>query len=138
MKWRLTCSPLFQPNLNLSIIMRCHSCNSKLGIIRNFKFIINFYFKKTAACPYCDENIYKGTSETWEHFKLIFYFIFWIGFVFFILALIFARQVDFKFIIRVVCFWYFVVAVGSFILIIFFHLILKLFHKIFTIITKDK
>jgi len=109
----------------------------KIGIIKNAKFIIRHALKKATPCPYCNINIYKQINPTWEYLKLIFFSVFLIGLIFFLLAIIFGKQVGFKSAL-VICFWFWIFAVGIIFSIILLNLASIFFNKIYLKIIKSK
>lgn len=112
--------------------MKCPSCNSKIGIIKNSKFLIQLYFRTVSSCPYCSANIFKKPHPTWGYFESIFYVMLWFGIVLFLLAIIYSRHIGFKSAI-VMCFWSWLVVVVVFFSIIILNLLLICFQKIYAI-----
>ena len=110
--------------------MKCPSCKSKIGMIKNSKFIIGLAFRKAMPCPYCNANIYKLTNPTWEYFKLIIFVIFWFGILLFLLAIIFGGQVGYESAL-VVCFWFWIIVIIVISSIILCNLTIILFYRIY-------
>jgi len=117
--------------------MKCPSCNMKIGIIRNAKFMIRYALRKATPCPYCNINIYKQMNPTWEYLKLILYSMVLIGIIFFLLAIIFGQKIDLKSTL-VICFWCWIIAVFVIFIIIFLNLVFIFFNKIYLKIIKNK
>jgi len=88
-------------------------------------------------CPFCGSTIYKQTNLTWEHFKLIFFAMFWIGLVLFLMAVVFAGQIGLKTSL-LICFWYWVVVVMVFFSIILLNLAAILIFKLYRMVNKRK
>jgi DNA-directed RNA polymerase subunit RPC12/RpoP len=87
--------------------MKCPSCDSKIGMMKWGKFTVGLALRKAMPCPYCNANIYRLTNPTWEYFKLIIFVTFWIGFVLFLIALIFGRVLGYDSAL-IICFWFWI------------------------------
>ena len=113
--------------------MECPTCDFKLSILQNTKFILRYMLKKATSCPYCNATIYRQTNPTWEYLKLIFFSAFLIGVVFFFLAIIFGKQIDYKSTL-IICFWFWLIGVGVIFSIVLLNVIFifanKMYHKI--------
>jgi hypothetical protein len=110
--------------------MKCPSCDSKIGMIKWGKFTMGLALRKAMPCPYCNAKIYRLNNPTWEYFKLIIFVTFWIGFVLFLIALIFGRALGYDWALMI-CFWFWILAVLIFTSIVLFNLAVILLHKIY-------
>lgn len=117
--------------------MKCPSCNSKIGFIKNLRFLVSLFSKRAEPCPYCNAIIHKQTNLVWDHFKSIFFAMFWIGVVLFLMAIIFAQQIGLKTSL-LVCLWYWVVVVVVFFALIFLNLVAILIYKLYLAVNKRK
>ena len=117
--------------------MECPACHAKIGILKNVQFTVRFALKKAMPCPYCNITLYKHSNPTREYFKAILFVIFLIGFVLFLLAIIFGHMVGYKSAFTI-CFWLWVIAVAVIGAIVLVNLAFILFHKIYTGILDSK
>lgn len=97
-------------------------------------FLIH-WLKLTQPCPFCNAVIHKRTNLIWEHFKLIFFAMLWIGLVLFLMAIVIARQIGLKTSL-IVCFWYWAVVVVVFFTIIFLNLAIIFILKFYRTVNK--